>query len=817
MPGPAIQKLIQAARDPSLIAAQLQQQGHKTIRVLGADAPFELLRALGFSPVRLVADLEMQTPIADELIGTKTMGQRGRSLLQQILSDQTNTPLLITHADNELPKIFSALRELLRTDEIEPRPVFFLDFLHLPKQTSQTYNKIRLQQLVQALESFSEQKLTNDSWQKAITDHKTNLTLLQEAKNLRDGQSPLLSGAEFYAMTAAAQILPTEQLAPLFRQAIEECKKQAYINVKRLITAGAPQFTDSVYLELSKAGYQIVGDIHDFGDPLLQSEGIGNDWIEYLSNPALRRPSMLIPASERAHQLSKLAKKTQADAVFYLVRKGDEPSQWDAQTIQEMLFSEGIACGIWYMGEQLADTENLFAKPKTISADANSNTYRKQKKREQKKREQKKPSVNSLSRPQQSKKTLSSVADFGSYQRDWFQKVRQQASDGFPFAVVGANAPQETLRAMGIPFVVTQWWASIAAAKQQSKRYLSLLKENGYPTDVEPYSAQGLAAFFDKDDSLAPWGGLPKPDFLEALNSSDATSRIYDHWAREAKAELIQFESTVDPRLDISAQWWEILPDNWDTELEACRIDLLVDEINDGIKHIEKSTGLRFDEKVFVDIMHLVNEQENYYRLTRDLIAKTYPAPVSIVDTMPATMVPQWHRGTIWARDAAKNFYEEVKSKTEAGEGVCSNEGLRLMWIGRGMWRDMSFYQRWQESHGAVFVWSMYLGLAADGYIRNFDNNRDPLRALAARFITMGDELRMPTWAGAWHVREAETHGVHGAIALSDADPFVLRALQRAGLPVLALTLDNFNESDQDHEDSNLKITNFLDDLIEAE
>ena len=57
---------------------------------------------------------------------------------------------------------------------------------------------------------------------------------------------------------------------------------------------------------------------------------------------------MLIPASERAHQLSKLAKKTQADAVFYLVRKGDEPSQWDAQTIQEMLFSEGIACGIWY-------------------------------------------------------------------------------------------------------------------------------------------------------------------------------------------------------------------------------------------------------------------------------------------------------------------------------------------------------------------------------------------------------------------------------------------------------------------------------------
>ncbi|MDG2091483.1 MAG: 2-hydroxyacyl-CoA dehydratase family protein [Gammaproteobacteria bacterium] len=804
MSGSAIQKLIEAAQEPSLNAAQLRQQGHETIRVLGPDAPYELLRALGLTPVRMVADLEMKTPLADELIGTETLGQRGRSLLQQILSDQTNTPLLITHADNELPQIFYSLRELLRTGDIESRPILFLDFLHLPKETSQTYNKIRLQQLVQALESLSVQKLTNISWQKAMADHIENLTLLQTAKALRDGQPSLVSGAEFYAMIAAAQILPPEQLAPLLSQAIEECKTQSPSIAKRLITAGAPQFTGKVYQELSDAGYQIVGDIHDYGDSLLHSVGMTNDWIEYLSDPALRQPSKLIPAFERAHQLIKLARKTKADGVLYLVTKGDEPSQWDARIIQGMLFSEGIACGIWCKGDQLADTETLFAEPKTISVDTNSS----------KQMNQKNSSGNSTSKPKQSKKVLASVADFGSYQRDWFQKVKQQAADGSPFAVVGANAPQETLRAMGIPFVVTQWWASIAAAKQQSKRYFGLLKEHGYPSDVESYSSQGLAAFFDEDASLAPWGGLPKPDFVEAVNSSDATPRIYDHWARETKAELIQFERTIDPRLDISAQWWDSLPDNWDTELEACRIDLLADEMNEAIKRIGKITGQVFDKDAFVNIMHLVNEQENYYLLTRDLIAQTYPAPVSIVDTMPATMVPQWHRGTTWARDAAKRFYEEVKHKAEAGEGVCTNERLRLMWVGRGMWSDMSFYQRWQESHGAVFVWSMYLGLAADGYIRKFDNNRDPLRALAARFITMGDELRMPTWAGAWHVREAETHGVQGVIALSDADPFVLRALKRAGVPVLALTLENFNQSDQDQDDSNRQIKEFLDDLI---
>ena len=77
------------------------------------------------------------------------------------------------------------------------------------------------------------------------------------------------------------------------------------------------------------------------------------------------------------------------------------------------------------------------------------------------------------------------------------------------------------------------------------------------------------------------------------------------------------------------------------------------------------------------------------------------------------------------------------------------------MWVGRGLWSEMGFYQKWEDSHGAVFVWSMYLALAADGYIRDLSGGRDPLRALASRVICMGDELRMPTWAGPWHVHEA--------------------------------------------------------------
>jgi hypothetical protein len=177
---------------------------------------------------------------------------------------------------------------------------------------------------------------------------------------------------------------------------------------------------------------------------------------------------------------------------------------------------------------------------------------------------------------------------------------------------------------------------------------------------------------------------------------------------------------------------------------------------------------------------------------------------------MPATMVPQWHRGTVWARDAARAFPDEVAARVVAGQGAVADEKVRLMWVGRGLWIDTAFYQKWEESHGAVFVWSMYLALAADGYIRRYDRERDPLRALAARFLTMGDELRMPSWAGPWHVHEAETHRIDGAVALADADPFVIRALAAAGIPVLELGVDNFTASRDEIAALDARVTAFI-------
>jgi hypothetical protein len=78
--------------------------------------------------------------------------------------------------------------------------------------------------------------------------------------------------------------------------------------------------------------------------------------------------------------------------------------------------------------------------------------------------------------------------------------------------VVNADAPQEILRAMDIPYVVNQWWASIVAAKQRGRDYSALLRAADHPADVEGYSAQGLAAALDaKTPRTRPGAVCPSP------------------------------------------------------------------------------------------------------------------------------------------------------------------------------------------------------------------------------------------------------------------------------------------------------------------
>lgn len=779
--------------------------GPDALACLGADVPRELVTAAGLTPWRV--------PVGDGAspsLEFPGLGVRSRSVLARLeRADFAPTGLAIAHDVAEDAQLFAVLRELTRTDRGPRAPYAFIDVLHQPGEATRDYNLARLQTFRQWLGELTGAPITDASLAASIRAANAQKRAVTALFQTRTATSPSLSGSHALDLNRVLAQLPLVQGDALVAALVDTLKTAPAINGKRVLVTGSRHETSAVYRAIEAAGAVIVGEDHAWGDPWVAA--LLDETLDPFEAVSARSqspswPSPVQSSAVRAAALAQRAETLQVDAVIHCVIGSDEAAPWDVKSAKATLEALSVPfMAITGRDDGLNDetVERLSqflstgqvpapaakpAKPRAAAPEASAPKARPERR---------------------SRKSLACTADFGSWQRDWFASVREQANHG-PVAVVNADAPQEILRALDIPYVVNQWWASIVAAKQKARAYGGLLREAGYPSHVETYSCQGLAAALDTDLDDAPWGGLPTPSVLALVGNSDPGPKLYEAWQAETGADLFVYERSIDGRIDLPVEWWDDLPERWNETLEPERLDLMAKQIEAQIAQLEQLTGRTLDRARLVEVMNLVNEQEDYYRQTRNLIARTSPAPVGIVDTMPATMVPQWHRGTVWARDAAKRLFEEVSERVEAGEAACPGEKLRLMWVGRGLWSDTGFYQRWEETHGAVFVWSMYLGLAADGYLRSFEGEHDAVRALAARFVTMGDELRMPTWSGAWHVKEAKLHGCHGAVAIDDADPLVLEALERAGVPVCRVAMNNMGAGT---EEVDATITAFIDGL----
>lgn len=404
---------------------------------------------------------------------------------------------------------------------------------------------------------------------------------------------------------------------------------------------------------------------------------------------------------------------------------------------------------------------------------------------------------------------LRAAAEVVLYQRAWFDGLRERAARGDAIALVNADVPHEILRAFDIPYVVNQWWSSIIAAKRRGPASLERLRARGLPDasrqyDALPLGAQDLPA----DDQ--PWGGLPDPRFVICERGGDAAHRIFELWgARPGTDAYFLSRTGADPVPD---RWWEIVPHDWERAFGHDRIDLMQRECAELIGWLEDRTGRPFERDRLREIMDLSNEQAEWNRRTRDLIAAARPTPVAVGDSIPAVMIPQWHRGTEYAVKAARRLHDEVAERIDAGSTVAANERRRLMWVGRGLWYDVGLYRAFEQSHGAVFVWSMYLAIAADGYVRY---GPDPLRALAARFVGITDQLYVPPWSTQWYAKEAQTHGVDGVVHLvADDTPgaaFITAELEDAGIPVLEIRANNADPRGTDLAGS---IRTFLDERV---
>jgi hypothetical protein len=386
--------------------------------------------------------------------------------------------------------------------------------------------------------------------------------------------------------------------------------------------------------------------------------------------------------------------------------------------------------------------------------------------------------------------------------------------NGEPFVVAQADTPHEIFHVMDIALISNQWWSAYISAKQLSARYFDAMVAKGYPDNSCKYCSLGLACTLANDPASAPWGGLPKPVALVARLTCDCIQQVFMQWATALDTEFFAMEAPAWTHKDPA--WFAHSNRDWESVYETDRISLMVEEMRELIDLLERKTGRRFEQAKLEALMLKINEQEGYIAEAARMIGEARPCPVSIADQMPNTMIPQWHRGSDWAVAHARKFRDEVADRVARGIGVASNEKLRLMWIGAGVWHDPGFYQALEERLGAVFVWSMYMPFAGPQYIRELQGRT--MDALASRICSMNEVLHLPPWMNGWMVSEAERCGIDAAVMLIPPDnrlsqsgtQLTAQSLEDAGVPVLRLGADMVDAKSWDHAAMVALVENFL-------
>ncbi len=417
-------------------------------------------------------------------------------------------------------------------------------------------------------------------------------------------------------------------------------------------------------------------------------------------------------------------------------------------------------------------------------------------------------------------KQLASTVAASENQKAWFGSLRQRVfQERAPYAIVQADMPFELFQMLGIPAVSNQWWAAVVSAKRLAPYYLDKLNEAGFHQGLCRYCSLSMASTVLGEPEQAPWGGLPKPALLAARLTCDCVQRVFETWASHFDAELLLLDAPAATHLP--PRWWELSRHSWRELYEEHRLQYMRRQFENLIASLERISGRTFDADRLRSLMEQVNRQEEYFEEAAKAIREAPQTPVRMQEQITNVMSAQWQRGSDWAVSHARAFRDEVLERAERGIAACPAERLRIMWVGAGLWYDLDFYTAFEESHGAVFVWSMYLAFGPDGYIRyGLD---DPLLALASRTVSMNEQLHNPPWANEWMVEQARANRIDAAFVLTPLGTrpsatgtrFIEIALEEAGIPVFSIHADMVDSRTWDGEAMRRKAAQFLNEVGE--
>lgn len=341
------------------------EQGSKVVGYIGIDVPEELIMAAGFFPLRITGDPASSTALADKYVGT-TFNPMVLSMFNRLL-DGTYAFLdhvILSNSNEAVLRMFYCLREIKRLEPCPNLPdIYFFEFLHTKFRTSILYNRDRVRELKEHLETRSGQTISDDALDKAITVCNENRRLLEEIARLRLEVKPRLSGKTAVQIIGAAMRIAKDDHNKLLRQLLAEAGTLPEREGARIFIEGSSPDHLQFYDLVESSQVTIVAEDSDWGNryfDTLVDKTI--DPLEAISDryqfkaPGPTKSTI----QERVDYCLSQATRARADGVIFFILQNENPPSWDYPEQRKALEASGIPtlCLPWQPYD-LTDTESL--------------------------------------------------------------------------------------------------------------------------------------------------------------------------------------------------------------------------------------------------------------------------------------------------------------------------------------------------------------------------------------------------------------------------------------------------------------------------
>ena len=337
----AFVRLKTAYDDRKAVLKGWKDAGKKVVCVAGYDVPDEIILAAGMLPFRVTGYYGGERKSADKYL-EYSFGAIWKGIWESITEDYTGLMdyLVFCSSSDMFLKLFYYFRPMSRLEPERTLPeIKYLDYELVEKSfKSQERNERELRDLVEQVEAWSGTKVTAESLKSAIELCNEYRQALTEFSALRSKDNARVNGSEALVAIGGSMFMEKAEAIATLRELTAAAASWQTVEGARIYYVGSPQETTEVYELAESAGLNFVGEDHDMGARMFDTQV--RTTIEPVSALAERLLNRM-PSSEkgsikaRVKAIGEKLAETQAEGFLTYMNNNDEAYVWDYPSISK--------------------------------------------------------------------------------------------------------------------------------------------------------------------------------------------------------------------------------------------------------------------------------------------------------------------------------------------------------------------------------------------------------------------------------------------------------------------------------------------------